>query len=80
MRDDPDVFHQYAQKMDERCGNHEDMISSVSKKIDKLNQLFTGLVVSLLVAGVGFTPAMFIYDNSPLKLGNLKWKMKNLDS
>ena len=49
-----DVFHQYAQKMDKCCGNHEDMISSVSKKIDKLNQLFIGLVVSLLVAGVGF--------------------------
>ncbi len=49
-----DVFKEYAQRMDERCGNHEDLIAAVSKKIDKLNQLFIGLVISLLVTGVGF--------------------------
>ena len=49
-----DVFREYAQRMDERCGNHEDLIAAVSKKIDKLNQLFIGLVISLLVTGVGF--------------------------
>ena len=43
-----DVFAQYAQRMDERCGNHEDMISAVGKKIDKLNQLFIGLLIFLL--------------------------------
>ena len=49
-----DVFKEYAQRMDERCGNHEDLIAAVSRKIDKLNQLFIGLVISLLVTGVGF--------------------------
>ena len=49
-----DVFKEYAQRMDERCGNHEDLIVAVSKKIDKLQQLVTGLIVSLLVTGVGF--------------------------
>jgi hypothetical protein len=49
-----DVFAQYAQRMDERCGNHENMIGAVGKKIDKLNQLFVGLLVSLLIVGIGF--------------------------
>ncbi len=49
-----DVFKEYAQRMDERCGNHEDLIADVSKKIDKMNQLFIGLVVSLLITGFGF--------------------------
>ncbi len=49
-----DVFREYAARMDERCGNHEDLIAQAVKKIDLLNKLFTGLVISLLVTGAGF--------------------------
>ena len=48
-----DVFNQYAKRMDERCGSHEDAIKAVEKKVDKNSQLLTGLVISMLLVFVG---------------------------
>ena len=49
-----DVFGQYAQRMDERCGNHEDLIRDLGRKMDRANQLIVGLIISMLLAGVSF--------------------------
>ena len=49
-----DVFQEYAKRMDERCGKHEDLIRELSKKMDKSNQLMMGLITSMLLAGVTF--------------------------
>ena len=49
-----DVFQEYAKRMDERCGKHEDLIRELSRKVEKTNQLLVGLIVSMLLAGVSF--------------------------
>lgn len=49
-----DVFGQYAQRMDERCGNHEGSIRDLGRKMDRANQLIVGLIISMLLAGVSF--------------------------
>jgi hypothetical protein len=49
-----DVFGEYARRMDERCGNHEQAIINVGKKVDKTNSLLVGLLISLLLTGLGF--------------------------
>ena len=49
-----DVFSQYAQRMDERCDNHEDLIRDLGRKMDRANQLIVGLIISMLLAGVSF--------------------------
>ena len=49
-----DVFQEYAKRMDERCGKHEDLIRELNKKVEKTNQLMVGLIVSVLLAGVSF--------------------------
>ena len=48
-----DVFKEYAEKMDERCGNHEALILEVKKKVDKNSNLLAGLIVSLLLVFAG---------------------------
>ena len=49
-----DVFQEYAKRMDERCGKHEDLIRELNRKVEKTNQLMVGLIVSMLLAGVSF--------------------------
>jgi hypothetical protein len=48
-----DVFKEYAEKIDERCGNHEALILEVKKKLDKNGNLLSGLIISLLLVFAG---------------------------
>ncbi len=48
-----DVFREYAEKMDERCGNHEALILEVKRKVDKNSNLLGGLIISMLLVFAG---------------------------